>query len=51
MEDHPMSAFRENLFNIFAATLQIGGHKVKTHHVVMTGDTKLILYAVIIMTD
>jgi len=26
LEDHPLSAFNDCLFNIFAATLYIGGH-------------------------
>ena len=41
MEDHPLSAVRDCLFNIFAATLHIGGRSsicnIRTHHVVVTG--------------
>ena len=40
LEDHPLSAFREWLFNTFAATLHIGGrfsiHNLRTHHVMVT---------------
>ena len=46
-----MSPVRESFFNIFAATLHIGGHNVRTRHVVMTGDTKLILYAAMALKD
>ena len=41
LEDHPSSAFREYLFNIFAATLHIGRvssiRNLRTHHAVVTG--------------
>jgi hypothetical protein len=40
LEDHPLSAVHNCLFNIFAATLHIGGrssfHNVRTRHAVMT---------------
>jgi len=41
LEDHPLSAVRDCLFNIFAATLLIGGHssirKLRTRLAVVTG--------------
>ena len=41
LEDHPSSAVRDCLFNIFAATLHIGGRcsirNLKTRHSVVTG--------------
>jgi len=41
LEDHPLSAVRDCLFNIFAATLHIGGrssiHNLRTRHAVVTG--------------
>ena len=41
LEDHPFSAVRDCLFNIFAATLHIGGRSStrnpRTHHAVVTG--------------
>ena len=41
VEDHPLSAVRDCLFNIFAATLHIGGrsstHKLRKRHAVVTG--------------
>jgi len=41
LEDHPLSAVRDCLFNIFAATLHIGGRfsirNLRTRHAVMTG--------------
>jgi hypothetical protein len=44
LEDQPLSAVRDSLFNIFAATLHIGGRSSirnqRTHHAVVTG-TKL----------
>jgi len=40
-EDHPLSAIRDCLFNIFAATLCTGGHSsirnLRTRHTVVTG--------------
>ena len=40
LEDHPLSAFRDCLFNIFAATLHIGGRSsmgnLWTRHAVVT---------------
>jgi hypothetical protein len=41
LEDHPLSAVRDCLFNIFAAPLHIGGRSairnLRTRHAVMTG--------------
>jgi hypothetical protein len=41
LEDHPLSAVRDYLFNIFAATLHIGGRSsirnLRTCHAVVTG--------------
>jgi len=41
LEDHPLSAVRECLFNIFAATLHTGGRSsilnLRTRHAVATG--------------
>jgi hypothetical protein len=41
LEDRPLSAGRDCLFNIFAATLRIGGRSsvrnLRTRHVVVTG--------------
>ena len=41
LRDHPLSAVRDCLFNIFVATLFIGGHssirKMRTRHGVVTG--------------
>ena len=41
LEDHSLSAVRDCLFNIFAATLHIGGRSsirnLRTGHAVMTG--------------
>ena len=41
LEDHPLSAVRNCLFNLFAATLHIGGRSsirnLRTRHVVVTG--------------
>jgi hypothetical protein len=40
LEDHTLSVYRGGLFNIFAATLQIGGHSsirnLRMHHAVVT---------------
>jgi hypothetical protein len=50
-EDHPLSAVRDCLFNIFAATLHIGGRSsisnLRTRYAVMTG-THLSRYLLII---
>ena len=47
LEDHPLSAVRDCLFSIFAATLHIGGRSsirnLRTRHAVVTG-TDLPLY-------
>jgi hypothetical protein len=41
LEDHPLSAVRDSLFNLFGATLHIGGRSsirnLKTRHAVVTG--------------
>jgi len=41
LENHPLSAVRNCLFNIFAATLRIGGRSsisnLRTHHAVVRG--------------
>jgi hypothetical protein len=41
LEDHPLSSVRHCFFNIFAATLHIGGRSfirnVRTRHAVVTG--------------
>ena len=41
LEDHPLSAVRDSSFNIFAATLHIGGRSsirnLRTRHAVLTG--------------
>jgi hypothetical protein len=41
LDCHPLSAVRDFLFNIFAATLHIGGcssiHNLRTCHAVVTG--------------
>ena len=43
LEDHPLSAVRNCLFNLFAATLHIGGRSsirnLRTRHAVVTGTT------------
>jgi hypothetical protein len=50
LEDHPLSAVRGCLFNIFAASLHIGGcssiHNLRTHHAVVTGTqlSRFLLY-------
>jgi len=42
LEENPVSAVRDCLFNIFAVTLHIGGrsciHNLRTRHTVVTGD-------------
>ena len=41
LEDHPSSAVRDCLFNLFTATVHIGGHSsirnLRTRHAVVTG--------------
>jgi len=41
LEDHPLSAVRDRLLNVFAATLHISGrssiHNLRTRHTVVTG--------------
>jgi hypothetical protein len=39
LEDHPVSAFCNCLFNTFAATLDIGGRERKNENVIVTSDT------------
>jgi len=46
-----MSAVRDSSFNIFPAAPHIGGHNLRTRHAVMTGGTKLIVYAAVTVTD
>jgi len=46
LEDHPSSAVRDYLFNLFAATLRIGGlssiRNLRTRHAVVTiGETQI----------
>jgi len=47
LEDHPLSAVCNCLFNIFAATLHIGDcssiHNLRTCHAVVTGTHSLIM--------
>ena len=44
LEDHPLSAVRDCLFDLFAATLHIGGRSsirnLRTRHAVVTGTHK-----------
>jgi hypothetical protein len=44
LEDHPLSAVRDCLFNVFAITLHIGGRSsirnLRKHHAVVTGTHK-----------
>ena len=44
LEDHPLSAVRDSLFNLFAATLHIGGRSsfrnLRMRHAVVTGTDK-----------
>ena len=45
LEDHPLSAVHDCLFNLFAATLHIGGRSsirnLRTRHAVVTGRQNL----------
>jgi hypothetical protein len=47
-DDHPSSAVRDCLFNLFAATLHIGGRSsmrnLTTRHAVVTGTHLLTLF-------
>jgi len=49
LEDHPSSAARDCLFNLFAATLLIGGRSsirhLRTRHAVVTGTHYMAWYA------
>jgi len=54
LEDQPLSAVRDCLFNIFAATLHIGGHSsirnLRTRHAVVTGTHitwNLLMFSVV----
>jgi hypothetical protein len=51
LEDHPLSAFRDWLFNIFAVTLHIGGRfpirNLRTRHAVVTGTHLLLVLMVL----
>ena len=44
MDDHPLSAIRDCLFNIFAATFHIGGRSsirnLRTRYTVVTGNLR-----------
>jgi hypothetical protein len=46
LEDHPSSAVRDCLFNVFAAALHIGGRSsirhLRTRHAVVTGTHKIL---------
>jgi len=48
LEDHPSSAVRDCLFNLFVATLLIGGrssiHNLRTRHTVVTGSHTFKVY-------
>jgi len=37
LEDHPLSVVHDCLFNLFAATLHIGGRILRKRHAVVTG--------------
>ena len=47
LEDHPLSAVRDCLFNLFLATLHIGGRSsirnLRTRHDVVTGTHKQLI--------
>ena len=51
LEDHPSSAVRDCLFNLFAATLLIGGRSsirnLTTRHAMVTGITGIIIIIII----
>jgi len=51
LEDHPSSAARDCLFNLFAATLHIGGcssiRNLRTRHAVVTGTHFTWIYIVL----
>jgi hypothetical protein len=48
LKDHPLSAVRYCLFNIFAATLHIGGRpsilNLRTRHAVVTGTHRVLVW-------
>jgi hypothetical protein len=48
LEDHPLSAARDCLFNLFVATLHIGGRspirKLRTRHAVVLGTHLELLH-------
>ena len=48
LEDHPLSAVRDCLFNLFAATLLIGGrssiHNLRRRHAAVTGTHYILLW-------
>jgi len=48
LEEHPLSAVRDGLFNIFSATLNIGSHSsirnLRTRHAVVTGPHLPFIY-------
>ena len=49
LEDHPLSAVRDCLFNLFATTLHIGGRSSirnqRTRHAVVTGTHKPVSFS------
>ena len=53
MEDHPLLAVRDCLFNIFAATLHIGGRSsirnLRTRHAVVAGTHLSLVSTVMIL--
>ena len=48
LEDHPLSAVRDSFFDIFAATLHVGGrssiHNLRTRYAVVTGTHSSLLF-------
>ena len=52
LEDHPSSAVRDCLFNLFAATVLIGGRSsirnLRTRHAVVTGTHYMVLWCKVI---
>ena len=55
LEDHPLSAVRHCLFNLFAATLHIGGRSsicnLRTRHAVVTGTHKHVTIITIVILN
>ena len=50
LDDHPLSAVHDCLFNLFAATLHIGGRssicKLRTRHAVVTGTHYTVIHVI-----